>query len=433
MTQRQHEGDDVRTVAERAREAASRLATAATGRKNAALERMAEALLEHEADVVAANRADMERARREGAAPTLVNRLSFDEKRLRSRVASLQKIAALPDPVGQSFEAERRPNGLEVARVRVPLGVILMVYEARPHVTVNAGAFCLKAGNAAILRGGSEARECNAFLGELWRRSLQEAGLPQAGVQVISGSHEDIHELLQMDEHIDLVIPRGGKGLIKSVNESSRIPVVKHFEGVCHVFLDEGCDLTAGLNIALDGKCLMPHVCNATETLLVDRSLTSELERIVEAFRREGVEVRGCETTQQAAPDVKPATGDDWRTEYLDLIVSVRVVNGVEEAIEHINTFGSHHTDSIVTDSESRARRFVQAVDSGVVLVNGSTMFCDGESLGMGAEIGISTDRLHARGPMGLKELTTYKFVIRGQGHIMGPARAEEGSEREES
>ena len=433
MVQRQPNSDDIVSVAEKAREAAGLLATASTGRKNGALEAMAEALTEREADIVAANRADMERARQEGVATALVNRLSFDEKRVRSRVASLQKIASLPDPVGQVFEAERRPNGLDVARVRVPLGVILMVYEARPHVTVNAGAFCLKAGNAAILRGGSEARECNALLGELWRRSLQEAGLPEAGVQVISGSHEDIHELLQMDEQIDLVIPRGGKGLIKSVSESSRIPVVKHFEGVCHVFLDEGCNLTAGLNIALDSKCLMPHVCNAMETLLVDRSLTAQLPRIIESFQQQGVDVRGCEMTQQAAPDVKAATEEDWRTEYLDLIVSIRVVNDVQEAIAHINTFGSHHTDSIVTDSESRARTFVEAVDSGVVLVNGSTMFCDGESLGMGAEIGISTDRLHARGPMGLQELTTYKFVIRGQGHIMGPARAGEGSGRDES
>jgi glutamate-5-semialdehyde dehydrogenase len=295
-----------------------------------------------------------------------------------------------------------------------------MVYEARPHVTVNAGAFCVKSGNAAILRGGSEAKRCNRLLGRLWQESLVEAGLPSDAIQVVAGSHEQIQELLELDEYIDLVIPRGGKGLIKVVAEQSRIPVVKHYEGICHVYLDEGCDLEAGLEIAIDSKCLMPEVCNAAETLLVSKAIAGELPRIVEALRKRDVTVRGCGQTQAVAAGVEPATGEDWRTEYLDLIISIRVVADVEEAIQHVNRYGSHHTDAIVTNNEARARRFVDRVDSAVVLVNASTMFCDGESLGMGAEIGISTDKLHARGPMGLEELTSYKFVIRGHGHAMG-------------
>jgi glutamate-5-semialdehyde dehydrogenase len=310
-----------------------------------------------------------------------------------------------------------------VSRLRVPLGVILMIYEARPHVTVNAGAFCLKAGNAAILRGGSEAMRCNALLEDLWSASLAEGGLPQEGIQVISGSHEEVNTLLHQEEYIDLVIPRGGKGLIKAVSRTSRIPVIKHFAGICHVYLDQGTDVRRGIEVALDSKCLMPEVCNAMETLLVSKALWEQVPNIVSAFRQCDVRVKGCDRTRAAVPDVEPATEEDWRTEYLDTMVSVRLVEDVDEAIGHINEYGSHHTDAIVTDSESRARKFVEEVDSGVVLVNASTMFCDGESLGMGAEIGISTDKLHARGPMGLEELTSYKHVIRGAGHIMGTAR----------
>jgi glutamate-5-semialdehyde dehydrogenase len=295
-----------------------------------------------------------------------------------------------------------------------------MIYEARPHVTVNAGAFCLKSGNAAILRGGSEARRCNDLLGEFWQESLADAELPRDAVQVISCSHEETRELLQLSDLIDLVIPRGGSGLIRAVAETSRIPVVKHYAGVCHVYIDDGADLDAAIDIMLDSKCLMPEVCNAMETLLVSEGMAVHLPRIVEEFRTFGIEVKGCGRTQKSVPDVEPATEEDWSTEYLDPIVSIRVVGGVDEAIDHINTYGTHHTDSIVTDSDSRAREFLNRVDSGVVLVNASTMFCDGESLGMGAEIGISTDRLHARGPMGLEELTTYKHVLRGRGTVMG-------------
>ena len=411
---------DVEKVAQTAKKCSQTLATAPTERKNTALRAMAEKLEERRDEIVSANEADMDEARADGLPDKLVNRLGFGDAKIDSRIGSLNIIEDLLDPVGQEFWTEKRPNGLRAARVRVPLGVIMMVYEARPHVTVNAGAFCLKSGNAAILRGGSEASNCNAVLGELWQESLEEAGLPADAIQVVSGSHEDVDALLMQDDCIDMVIPRGGEGLIESVTEKSKIPVVKHFAGICHVFMDEGCDVQKGLEVALDGKCLMPEVCNATETLLVSEALKDELPRIVEEFRRNGVSVRGDETVQSEVPDVEEATEEDWETEHLDMIISIRVVDGVEEAIEHVNTYGSHHTDSIVTDSVERADQFTDGVDSGVVLVNASTMFCDGESLGMGAEIGISTDKIHARGPMGLQDLTTYKFVIKGEGHIMG-------------
>jgi len=407
-------------IAQKARAASSALALAARPEKDRALLAMVGRLNDHRRDVLEANQQDLDDAVAAGLPTKVVQRLRFGEEKIIARQRSLQKIAELPDPVGQVFHSERRANGLEVARVRVPLGVVLMVYEARPHVTVNAGAFCVKSGNAAILRGGSEARRCNGLLGRLWQESLAEAGLPADAVQVVAGSHEQIHELLELDEHIDLVIPRGGKGLIRAVAEQSRIPVIKHYEGICHVFLDEGCDVAAGLEIAIDSKCLMPEVCNAAETLLVSNALVGDLPRIVETLGKHGVTVRGCEQTRAAVPHVEPATEEDWRTEYLDLIFSIRVVADVDEAIEHVNRYGSHHTDAIVTSSEARATRFVDRVDSAVVLVNASTMFCDGESLGMGAEIGISTDKLHARGPMGLTELTSYKFVIRGESHAMG-------------
>ena len=403
-----------------ARACATDVARASTEQKDLVLRRMAELLVHRRAEILAANQADMAVAAEAGLLPALVNRLRFDDAKIAARIRSLHKIAALPDPVGQRYATDRRPNGLEVARMRVPLGVILMIYEARPHVTVNGGAFCLKAGNAVILRGGSEARRCNELLGQLWQEALAEPGLPREAIQVVSGSHEEIGEMLTLTEHIDLVIPRGGKGLIEAVCAQSRIPVIKHYAGVCHVYIDEGADIDTAVRIALDSKTLMPEVCNAMETLLVATPTQGHLPRIVSAFREAGVTVKGDELSRAMVFDVEPAGQEDWATEYLDMVVSVRVVHDVGAAIEHINRYGSHHTDAIVTDSESRARRFVKEVDSAVVLVNASTMFCDGESLGMGAEIGISTDRLHARGPMGLEELTTYKFVIRGSGHVMG-------------
>ncbi len=411
---------NLRGIATAARQAADEVGRACALQKNAALRAMAARLAERRDAIASANRRDLETARASGLPEKLVGRLGFSQAKIDARIEALKRIEALPDPVGSAHGTELRPNGLAVARVRVPLGVILMIYEARPHVTVNAGAFCLKAGNAAILRGGSEAAQCNAILGETWRESLREADLPAAAIQTISGSHEQVGELLQMEDMIDLVIPRGGKRLIEAVASRSRVPVLKHSAGVCHVYLDEGADVGQAIRIVLDSKCLMPEVCNAMETLLVCERFEPHLPKVADALREHGVTIRGCNRTTAAVPFAKPAADEDWRTEYLDTVVSVRVVEDVDEAIEHINRYGSHHTDVIVTESRSRARRFVREVDSAVVLVNASTMFCDGASLGMGAEIGISTDKLHARGPMGLEELTSYKFVIEGDGQVMG-------------
>lgn len=408
------------SVAAAASRASRVLASAPREAKDAALRAMARNLAARKEAILEANREDVDAALAAGLSEKMVARLRFGAGKIESRQESLEKIAALPDPVGQVIRRETRPGGLRVSRVRVPLGVVLMVYEARPHVTVNAGSFCLKSGNAAILRGGSEAKRCNAVLGNLWRESLATAGLPEDAVQVISGSHEEIHELLALEAFIDLVIPRGGKELIRSVAEHSKIPVIKHYEGVCHVYLDEINDLETAANIVLDSKCLMPEVCNAAETLLVSRHVKDRLHDVLKRLRDCGVTLRGCEETRRLDDRIEPATEADWRTEYLDLVLSVRIVEGVEEAIEHINRHGSHHTDTIVTCNASHAQQFTSEVDSAVVLVNASTMFCDGESLGMGAEIGISTDKLHARGPMGLEELTSYKFIIEGEGQIMG-------------
>jgi glutamate-5-semialdehyde dehydrogenase len=410
----------IKTIAQIAKKNSEIVAKATTEQKNAAIRNMAEKLTSRTHDIVAANLVDIAEAARNGLPANMADRLSFSEEKIAARIRSLGKIEALADPVWQPYQVAQLKNGLGVMRLRVPLGVILMIYEARPHVTVNAGAFCLKAGNSAILRGGSEAKRCNELLGVLWRESLSEAELPAEAIQVISGSHEDIGELLSSDEFINMVIPRGGKGLIQAVTEKSKIPVIKHYSGICHVYLDQLGDIGKGVRIALDSKCLMPEVCNAMETLLVSQQLSDEIPAIVKAFKQCGVTVRGCEKTLDIAPGIEPATEQDWQTEYLDNIISIRVVANVDEAIEHISTYGSHHTDTIVTDNKKNADKFTQEVDSAVVLVNASTMFCDGESLGMGAEIGISTDKLHARGPMGLEELTSYKFVIRGDGHVMG-------------
>ena len=401
--------------------AATPLMASATGaQKDRALCAMAEQLDANRAQVRAANEADMTRAAASGVAENLVKRLSFGEAKLEARIRCLEKIAKLPDPVGEVAEEWTCENGMRAQRVRVPLGVILLVYEARPHVTVNAGAFCLKAGNACVLRGGSEAAQCNRVLGELWRKALNAAELPADAVQVVTGSHEEVGALLEQEDLIDLVIPRGGERLIRAVSEQSRIPVLKHFAGVCHVYIDGSADYDGAVAIALDSKCLMPEVCNAAETLLVDAAWESRLPDLVDALRRHDVGVKGCATTRRLAQGVEAADERDWQTEYLDLVYAMRVVNGVDEAVGHINTYGSHHTDAIVAQDPKAAAKFLARVDSGVVLHNASTMFCDGESLGMGAEIGISTDKLHARGPMGLRELTSYKFVLRGDGHTMG-------------
>ncbi len=401
--------------------AARELALASTSAKNAGLAGMERRLDMHRAEVLEANRRDLEQAKEKGLDDRLVARLRFDEAKLDSRREALRTIASLPDPVGQPVRSWRTEAGLDVSRVRCPLGLILMIYEARPHVTVNAGAFCLKSGNASLLRGGSEVAGTNAVLARLWADSLEEADLPPAAIQVIQSSHEEVGKLLGMEGKIQLVIPRGSQRMVRSIREQSRIPLLKHEDGICHLFVDETADLDDAVRLALDSKCLMPEVCNALETLLVHDAVAERfVPKLAAAMAGEGVRLRGCERTRRWAEGMEAATEEDWRTEYLDLILAVRVVDGLDAAIDHINGYGSHHTDTIVTDRESAAREFLRRVDSAVTLTNASTMFDDGASLGLGAEIGISTDRLHARGPIGLEDLTIPKYAIRGAGHAMG-------------
>jgi len=411
---------DSLSIARAAKKCAPILANTPTQQKNQVLLRMAELLDAHRGDLVAANQIDVIAAKDAGLPPHLVARLVWPNEKIDARIRALHKIASLPDPVGEFFEPLACGNGLKTFKMRVPLGVILMVYEARLHVTVNAGAFCIKSGNAVILRGGSEAKTCNKLLGELWQQALSDAGLPTEAIQMVIGSHETVHEFLQLSEEIDLAIPRGGTRLIEAVSAASRIPLLKHYNGICHVYIDEGADLHQALDIAIDSKCLMPEVCNAMETVLVHSSLTPQLDQIVAKFHANDVKVKGCPVVTANVSGVEAATEEDWQTEYLQLVVSIRVVDTLSDAIAHINKFGSQHTDTIVTDSYHRADTFVKEVDSSVVLVNASTMFNDGATLGMGAEIGIATGKLHARGPVGLQGLTSYKYVIRGSGQIMG-------------
>lgn len=414
--------DEMVTIAREAREASAELAVAPTPSKNRALLAMARLLDENRGDIIGSNREDIERAEGDGLNRNLIDRLVFEDERIDSRIRALRAIAELEDPTGDIRELRSLPNGLRVGRVRVPIGVVAMVYESRPHVTVNAGALCLKSGNAAILRGGSEVIGTNRSLGGLWSEALREAGLPVGAVQVVPiTDREAVRELLGLDEYIDLIIPRGGEGLIRTVMELSTIPVIKHLYGVCHVYVDEGADLDEARRICIDSKTYAPEVCNAAETFLVAESVAEAFLPPLEAdLLRHGVEVRGCEATRRIMKEAGKASEEDWSTEYLDLVVSVKVVQGVDDAVEHINRYGSGHTESIVTGDIGSADRFLRGVDSGVLLVNASTMFCDGSEIGMGAEIGISTDKIHARGPMGLADLTTYKTLVFGAGHCMG-------------
>lgn len=406
----------VNEIATKAQETYRILSQATRLQKDQALAEMALALENNLERILEANDSDCRRAKESGVKPSMLNRLVIDEGNILSRIKSLQTIQALDDPVGQVIHADSRPNGLQVRRVRVPLGVILMIYEARPHVTVNAGAFCLKSGNAAILRGGSEARECNTLLGSLWKSSLEKAGLPSDAVQVITSGHDEISELLSYHELINLVIPRGSKTMVETISSSSRIPVLKHSDGVCHIYIDKTADPQKAIDIAIDSKCLMPEVCNAAETILIHKDWEYKIQ-LLEALHGQGVGIRGCPSIMPLHSDATAATDSDWSAEYLDLILSIKQVTSMQDAMNHITNHGSGHTDVIITQDVSSAREFQAHVDSSVVLVNASTMFCDGYSLGMGAEIGISTNKLHARGPMGLQELTSYKFLITGNGH----------------
>ncbi len=407
-------------LARRARQAARELALVSADQRHRAIAAIAAALRAASADILAANAADLAAARREGLAPAMIDRLTLTPQGLEAMAHSLDEIRDQSDPVGEIINRSVRPSGLVVERVRVPIGVVFIIFESRPNVITDAAALCLKSANASILRGGKEALGSNRALYAAIRSGLATAGLSPDTVQLVDTTdYAFVEALLRQDRWIDLVIPRGGERLIRAVVEHTAIPVIKHYKGVCHVYIDEFADLDQAVEIALNAKCQRPATCNAMETLLVHRAHAGPfLKALLERFAARGVEIRGCPRVQALFPAAKPATEDDWAAEYLDLILAVRVTDNLEEAIDHIARYGSNHTDAIVTQDAERAEMFIRAVDSSSVMVNASTRFADGGLYGLGAEVGISTDKLHARGPMGAADLTTYKYVVRGSGQI---------------
>jgi len=411
---------DIRAMARAARAASHALAGATGETKNVALRAMADGLLDSRERILLANGEDVAAAKSEAHPPAFVDRLTLTVPRLEAMARGLRQIAELPDPVGEITGMWRRPNGLTVGRMRVPLGVIGIIYESRPNVTADAAALCLKSGNAVILRGGREALRTNAAIGGILSASLASVGLPEASLAVVpTPDRSVVKEMLELHGLIDLIIPRGGEELIRAVREGSRIPVIAHDKGLCHTYVDAGADLVMATEIAFNAKVERPGVCNAMETLLVHAQVAPAfLPGFVARLGQAGVEVRGCPKTQALVPGIRPATEEDWDTEYLDLVLSIRVVDSFEEALHHIAQHGSGLAEAIVTADHPRAMRFLREVDAGAVFVNASTRFTDGYEFGMGAEMGISTQKLHARGPMGLTELTCQKFIVLGEGQV---------------
>ncbi len=412
--------DDMLALGDRAVLASRALAGLTTRKKNAILEAMANELDERRTDIQTENAKDMQAGQEAGLTPALLDRLELTDARLDAMIKGLRDVAVLKDPVGAKIARWMRPNGLEIVKTRVPIGVIAIIYESRPNVTADATGLCFKTSNAVILRGGREAIHSNKIIADILQSGGEKKGLPPHTIQLVETTDRDaVRELVQMVGRVDLAIPRGGEGLINAVSEMARVPVIKHYKGVCHTYVDESADLDMALAIAENAKCQRPGVCNAMETLLVHEKIAPEfLPRFAERMKNAGVELRGDESTRRIVSDMAPASEEDWHAEYLDLILAIRVVSGAEQAMEHINHYGSHHSDAIVATSRAAQKAFTQEVDSSTVYVNASTRFTDGAEFGMGAEIGISTDKLHARGPMGLEELTTYKYVILGEGQI---------------
>lgn len=410
----------VRQQAHAAKQAYYALASASTAQKNAALLRMAALIEQHRADILAANQQDMANAQAKGLDAALLDRLQLQEQTIDGMCEGLRQIVALPDPVGEMDEFRTRPNGLQIGKMRVPLGVIGIIYESRPNVTVDAAALCLKSGNACVLRGGSEALHSNLAIAQLIRQALQESGLPEAAVAFIE--HTDragVGAMLQSPDLIDVIIPRGGKNLVARIAAEARVPVIKHLDGICHVYIDEFADNNQALNIAFNAKTSRYGTCNTMETLLIHTSRAAELlPQLAARYAEKQVELRGCEQTRTILPHIHTATEIDWETEYLAPILSIKIVASLNDAIAHINHYGSHHTDSIVTEHYSHAQTFLRLVDSASVMVNASTRFADGFEFGLGAEIGISTDKIHVRGPVGLQGLTSQKWVVLGNGQI---------------
>ena len=401
-----------------ARLASRAMARASTHTKNLALLTIANAIRREQAALLQANAVDLENARNNGLEPAMLDRLTLTEKSIRTMAEGLEQIASLPDPIGEMSDFKYRPSGIQIGKMRVPLGVIGIIYEARPNVTVDAAGLCIKSGNAAILRGGSEAIACNRALAAIVHEGLAAAGLPQAAVQVVATTDRAaVGELITMKDYVDVIVPRGGKGLIERISNDARIPVIKHLDGNCHIYVDESADLDKALRILENAKTQRLGTCNTAESLLVARSIAPEtLPLLAEMLISKGVEIRGCAETQALVAAAKPATEEDYYTEYLDAIISVKVVADVDEAIAHINQYSSQHTEAIITENYTHAHQFLREVDSSSVMVNASTRFADGFEYGLGAEIGISTDKLHARGPVGLDGLTSLKYVVFGNG-----------------
>ena len=403
-----------------ARTASHTMAKIDSSSKNKALTEIAASIKNNEKNLLAANRDDLEAAKAQGLDSALIDRLTLTSKGVTNMVEGLLQIASLADPVGEISDLNYRPSGIQVGKMRVPLGVIGIIYEARPNVTADAAGLCIKAGNAAILRGGSEAYNCNQAIAACVKEGLRISGLPETVIQVINTIDRDaVGELITMKEFVDVIVPRGGKGLIKRISDEACIPVIKHLDGVCHVYIDEGADLDKSISIADNSKTQRYGTCNTMETLLIHEKMAREvLPSLCKIYLDKGVELRGDKSSCAIVVKMTQATEDDWKTEYLAPILSVRIVNSLDQALEHINLYGSHHTDSIVTEDYSRARRFLREVDSSSVMVNTSTRFADGFEYGLGAEIGISTDKIHARGPVGLEGLTSQKFIVLGNGQV---------------
>lgn len=410
----------MKQLGEQARAASRLMAKADTNTKNQALRNIAALIRQHEKALLAANQQDMDAAKANGMEAAMLDRLALSEKSVTTMAEGLEQIASLPDPIGEMSNFKYRPSGIQIGQMRVPLGVIGIIYEARPNVTVDAAGLCIKSGNACILRGGSEAIHCNQALAKLVHQGLQQAGLPQAAVLVVETTDRAaVGELITMKQYVDVIVPRGGKGLIERISNDARIPVIKHLDGNCHVYVDDEADLDKAVRILENAKTQRLGTCNTAESLLVARSIANTaLPKLAEMLLSKGVEIRGCDETRAIVPQAKAATEEDYYTEYLDSIISCKVVSGLDEAIEHINKYSSQHTEAIVTENYTKARQFLREVDSSSVMVNASTRFADGFEYGFGAEIGISTDKLHARGPVGLDGLTSLKYVVLGDGHV---------------
>jgi len=407
-------------ICKKAKTASYELARLPTETKNQALLNMADALEENTSEILNANEKDVKASREKGVKEALLDRLILNEKRISKMAQCLREVASLPDPVGEIVRTWIRPNGLIIGQLRVPLGVVAVIYESRPDVTSDASGICLKSGNAVILRGGSDAINSNLAIGKVLSEAAVDSGIPEGAIQVVPITERSAAiELMKMRDYVDVLIPRGGAGLIRAVIENAKVPVIETGTGNCHVYVEEDADLEMAIKVIINAKCQRPGTCNAAEKLLVHRKIASKfIPMIVEALRKHGVEVRGCEETRKIVPNVIPATEEDWYTEYLDLIIAIKVVDGLEEAINHINKYGTKHSDAILTSDFNKALRFIRDVDSAAVYWNASTRFTDGNQYGLGAEIGISTQKMHARGPMSVQHLTTVKYFVLGRGHV---------------